>query len=254
MNLQGAEVGNWQRFLNEAGCRDDDNRPLIVDEQWGPRTSQATMEFQRRGSLPFSTGWVDKYTYEAAKLGGFIPFIQAKQCTVLYPNKRMFEMRYIVIHTMEAPEKPGTALAVAKWFSTLTDRKASAHYCIDPWNTIQCVRDTDIAWHAPGANGDGLGIELAGRAGQSVSDWNDEESKAILARATKLVAKLAKKYDIPIVRPTVSGILSKEKGICGHVDISRAFPSKTPQRDHWDPGPNFPWTEFLEGVRGELSM
>ena len=72
----------------------------------------------------------------------------------------------LVIHTMEAPEKPDTAENVAKWFAGSTAPQASAHYCIDADSIVQCVQDRDVAWHAPGANHNGLGFEHAGTAGR----------------------------------------------------------------------------------------
>src|SRR6476469_11249703 len=101
-----------------------------------------------------------------------IPFAQARN----YPHHRSNPIDVIVIQTMESPEKPDTAESVAAWFAGSSAPQASAHYCIDANSVVECVRDTDVAWHAPGANHNGIGLEHAGRAAQSAADWNDEYS------------------------------------------------------------------------------
>ena len=89
-------------------------------------------------------------------------FVQARN----YTRGRSNAIDVLVIHTMESPEKPDTAESVANWFGGATAPEASAHYCIDSDSIVQCVHDEDVAWHAPGANHNGLGFEHAGRAAQ----------------------------------------------------------------------------------------
>ena len=68
----------------------------------------------------------------------------------------------IVVHTMEMDEKGSTAESCASWFQNPA-AGVSAHYCVDADSIVQCVKEEDVAWHAPGANHDGIGIEHAGR-------------------------------------------------------------------------------------------
>ena len=93
----------------------------------------------------------------------------------------------IVIHTMEMDEKGETAENCAQWFRN-PGAEVSAHYCVDANSIVQCVRDQDVAWAAPGANRDGLQIEHAGRAKQTGRDWSDAYSTAMLERSATLVA------------------------------------------------------------------
>src|SRR4051812_19962604 len=101
-----------------------------------------------------------------------IPFVQARN----YTRGRSNAIDVIVIHTMESPEAADTAENVAGWFAGSSAPQASAHYCIDDNSVVQSVRDEDVAWHAPGANHNGLGFEHAGKAAQATRDWNDEYS------------------------------------------------------------------------------
>jgi N-acetyl-anhydromuramyl-L-alanine amidase AmpD len=154
-------------------------------------------------------------------------------------------IRWVVIHTMEIAERDGAAEACARWFASPVS-EVSAHYCVDAATTIQCVPEDDIAWHARGGNANSIGIELAGSAGQRALGWDDAYSRAVLDRAAGLAAELCERYGIPIRRLRVADLVAGRRGLTGHADISAAFHKS----DHWDPGPDFPWTQFLRLTRG----
>ena len=153
----------------------------------------------------------------------------------------------IVVHSMEMDEKGTTAESCAQWFLN-PSAKVSAHYCIDVDSIVQCVRDRDVAWHAPGANHNGIGIEHAGRARQSRAEWDDPYSRAMLARSTALVANLCRKYKIPATWLHPADLVAGKRGITSHNNVSRAFRRGT----HWDPGPGFPIEAYLRAVQAKL--
>ncbi|MGA4950450.1 N-acetylmuramoyl-L-alanine amidase [Streptomyces lydicamycinicus] len=162
---------------------------------------------------------------------------------------RSTAIRVIVIHDMEAPEGPLTAENVSHWFSTMpASSKASAHVCVDNNSAVRCVGDGDRAWHAPGANSDGLGLEIAGYARQSRAEWLDDYSKGALEQAAKVTAGWCRKHGIPAKKLSVAELKAGMKGIVGHGDVSAAFG----QTDHTDPGPNFPWDYFIGRVNALL--
>lgn len=149
--------------------------------------------------------------------------------------------RLIIPHTMEAPEGPQTAENVANYFKTVD---ASAHWCVDNNSRVRVVNDEDTAWTAPGANNDGLQIEIAGYAKQTAADWADQYSLQALENAAQCAAEWVQKYGIPIRKLSVAEVKAGQKGFAGHNDISQAYKKST----HWDPGPNFPWDYFLGRV------
>jgi N-acetyl-anhydromuramyl-L-alanine amidase AmpD len=153
----------------------------------------------------------------------------------------------IVIHTMEMDEKGETAENCAQWFRN-PGAKVSAHYCVDADSIIQCVRDQDVAWAAPGANSDGIQIEHAGRAKQTGRDWSDAYSTAMLERSARLVAELCTKYKIPVSWLYAADLLAGKRGITTHDAVSKAFK----RGSHWDPGTGFPVERYLALVRASL--
>ncbi|WP_177166080.1 N-acetylmuramoyl-L-alanine amidase [Nitrosomonas ureae] len=159
-------------------------------------------------------------------------------------------VRVIVIHSMEADEKGDTAEKIAKHFAT-TKKKKSAHICIDNNSIVQCVLDNNVAWAAPGANHDGIQIELAGYAAQKQPEWLDQYSTLVLENAAEVIAQYCLKYSIPIRQLTIEQLKDKKsKGIVSHSQVSEAFKMSS----HTDPGEGFPWQYFLDrvSVRYEL--
>lgn len=157
------------------------------------------------------------------------------------------EARKIVLHSMEAPEKGDTAEAIARYFAT-TERPASAHYCCDNNSVVQCCQTRDVAYGAPGANHDGVHIELAGYARQSAEEWRDAYSAAMLELAAELCGKiLVPKFKIPVLFLTAAMMRARPeaRGITTHAEVSKAFNRST----HTDPGKGFPVVEFLIRVR-----
>lgn len=81
----GPEVGNWQRFLVGMNVHDFEGVPISVDEVFGRRTAHGTRVYQAFRKIP-ETGFVDPLTRKAAIAEGFVPFIPAKNQTLLWPN------------------------------------------------------------------------------------------------------------------------------------------------------------------------
>lgn len=169
-------------------------------------------------------------------------FVQARNYTRTTGGRAI---DLIVVHTAETPEDAQRAESLAGWAAGSTAPRASWHYAVDPDSVVQSVRDQDAAWAAPGANHDGIHVELAGRAGQTAAQWQDAESRAILRRAAGLFAELAEQHNIPLVWLDPDDLIAGRRGITSHVNISRAFR----RSDHWDPGPAFPRAQFMGLVR-----
>jgi hypothetical protein len=160
-------------------------------------------------------------------------------------------VQFITIHTTEGSAHSQSAEDGAAYDARRTDG-TSAHYFVDNTSVIQCVRTNDRA-HTARTQGNRRGIhyELCARAGWAASRWADSYSEAMLKRAAKQAARDARKWGIPIRHLTVDQVKDGVKGFCSHWDITRAFPADG--GTHTDPGPNFPWSRFLDMVRAEIS-
>ena len=175
------------------------------------------------------------------------PFVKAKFFREVSGKRNV---RLIVIHSMEFPEKGDTAESCAKMFQDPRDqhgkpRPASAHLCIDNNSIVRCVLDNNVPAAAPGANRDGIHLELAGTARQTEAEWLDDYGHQLLNNAAEAAGQYCLKYDIPVRRLSDAELKDGEtKGFVSHAQVSEVFK----QSDHTDPGPGFPWTFFLESV------
>lgn len=166
------------------------------------------------------------------------PFIKARWYHAVTTGRR--PVRVVVIHDMEAPETSQTAENVAKYFAT-TDTQASAHICVDNNSIVQCVKDNDVAWAAPGANADGIQIEMAGYGNQTREQWLDFYGIGLLALVSDATAQYCLKYDLPVRHLTNAELQAGLKGIVGHYQVSAVYK----QSSHTDPGLNFPWDDYF---------
>lgn len=175
------------------------------------------------------------------------PRIQAKFYTHV---KERRDVRLVVIHAMQFRESPLTAEIIAKDFQTRSaSQKGSSHLCIDNNSIIQCVLDNDVAFAAPGANHDGIQIELAGFAEQTREQWLDEYGLEMLALAADASAQYCLKYGIPPKHLNDLELRNGARGLVGHDQVTRVYH----RSDHTDPGKGFPWDWFVAKVQKRVS-
>lgn len=159
---------------------------------------------------------------------------------------RKAKLRLIVMHTMESPEHDDTAENVAAWFAGANAPLASAHACVDNNSVVLCLPPSDTAWAAPGANADGYQIEQAGRAAQGIAGWADAYSQSMLRLSAAHARSIAQAAGIPLVHLTDAQLAAGAAGFVGHDQVSRVYK----RSDHTDPGPDFPWTQYMALVNG----
>lgn len=166
-----------------------------------------------------------------------LPFVPCNHRT---PRTEQCDL--IVIHTNEGPEGPTSAEGLAQY---LRGVDPGYHVVVDENSAVRCCEDDHTVWGAGGVNSRAWHLCLTGWSAQSVADWHDAESTAAIEIAAELVRQAAAKFGIPVQR--ITDPRGASRGICGHVDVSRYF---TASMGHTDPGPAFPWAEFIDRVRG----
>lgn len=174
--------------------------------------------------------------------------IKVKLADTANYSKTRREPSIIVIHATHGAEGPrkddDEAYAISKPLPP--GKKRSFHYVVDSDSATRCVPDLLTAWHAgKTANARGIGVEICGSASQTRAQWLDPVSLSTLNIAARLVADLCKEHKIPATLLQLPNLMQKQRGITTHHLCSLAWHEST----HWDPGPNFPLTEFIEAVR-----
>lgn len=142
---------------------------------------------------------------------------------------------------------PGQAHNTARYFQN-PNAGGSAHYVVDIADEHHCVTDSVVSWHAP-PNERSIGIEICSEGGDyplsyTREQWLSDAVAPALHRAAHRTAELCARFGIPPVKIGPSQLAAGAHGVCGHVDVSRAWR----QSDHSDPGPGFPWPEFMDLV------
>lgn len=175
-----------------------------------------------------------------------IPFLKAKYFKpVPPPQARRVDL--IVVHCAEVQESAGAAEWLMKYCAN-NDRVASWHYAVDCDSITQSVLEADVAYHAPGANANGIGIELATLGKPSAAMWADPYSQKMMTLAAWLAAGVCARWKIDPFFVNAAGLLEARRGITTHAEVSLAFK----KGDHMDPGPNFPMNDFIAKVKSRL--
>lgn len=157
-----------------------------------------------------------------------------------YPARNA-KIRLVVVHTAETPCEPGRAYNIAAYLANPSIR-ASAHYIVDPDETVAQVPDEGTAWAAPGANADGIQIEQAAFAGFTADDWKgDNQQRMLRTQLAPLVADLCSRHGLPAVWLSAADLLAGRAGVTDHNTVNAAYGLS----DHWDCGPSFPAAEFI---------
>lgn len=168
-------------------------------------------------------------------------------------------IRRVVIHSAVCPCEPGWAERIARYFKS-DAAGGSAHYTVDPAETIQAAWDSVVCWHAP-PNPGTLGVEMCDTPGPVPNDrphtaawkaarrawrWARPAQRRMLDRTARLTAELCLAYGLPVRYLTARELRRNPnaEGITTHAATSLAFRQST----HWDPG-WWPRRGFMRRVR-----
>lgn len=155
--------------------------------------------------------------------------------------------RFIVIHTFEGNgDISANAMAEYQSGKLPHQRTGSYHVVIDRHGISARENDDEYVPWAAGwnANRQGLHVCVAGRAEYTRAQWLEREPQ--LRELSRYLTHTSRLHAIPLAK--VTGLRDPNvRGVCGHSDVSQAWPTDT---NHWDPGGGFPFDRVLEYARG----
>lgn len=118
----------------------------------------------------------------------------------------------------------------------------------DNINSIRANTDDWLTWSA-GWTGNQIAVHLSfvARAAMTRSQWLG--ATRMLSEGADACAYWVKKFNFPIEKISAADLRAGKRGFFGHADVSLAWR----EVDHYDPGANFPWPEFLAMVRERVA-
>jgi hypothetical protein len=152
----------------------------------------------------------------------------------------------IVVHSLEAPPKPGMAFSLATGW--LQGANVSIHSITDPGESVDMVDLQHVASHCGGGNPYTIGNEHTGYAAYTRDQWTSDAVFPALRLGAKKAAAQAKAlgWSAADLRwLSIPQLKAGERGLATHNDCRLAFGGTT----HTDPGPGFPYAIFLQMVQ-----
>lgn len=172
--------------------------------------------------------------------------ILTPDCSIAYSaahhggKRSMSKVRLIVLHSTEG----STAKGAASWFANPASA-GSTQLVVDDRECYRTLPDDVVPYGAPGANEDGLHIEMAGFAKWTRAQWLEHEDT--VRRAAALAADWSATYGIPLVYVDAAGLRAGKSGVTTHWQVTKGLNGG---KGHVDPGPNFPLDVFMRYAGG----
>lgn len=153
-------------------------------------------------------------------------------------RRRLAEIDLLVVHSTQGT----TARGAARWFTNPACR-GSAHVVVDGLECFRTLPPSAIPWGAPGCNGRGWHLEIAGMAQWTRAEWLAR--RGTIERAAFKLAWHGRAFGIPMQRLTNAQLRAgRSSGIIDHDQASQVFGGT-----HWDVGDGFPMDVLLARAR-----
>ena len=201
LGMQGDDVADWQTILLAAGY---DLGRWRDDGDFGKQTHNATVAWQGERGLT-RDGLVGPATRAAIgsdPVERAVPWLEPGDISFVEARHFRWAARsvvhWLVIHTSEAREASTTAEALQSYAHTMADnRVASWHAAIDDDSVAASVREQHVAFHCPGLNRYGIGVELSGYARQNEAQWRDPFSTRMRELLAQYAAGALSRWGMP---------------------------------------------------------
>lgn len=167
------------------------------------------------------------------------------------PRRKPHRVRLYVVHLNIGPETPKlSAENVARYCARPLPPDYPAYHVIhDDDSDVLTAHDDERVNGAGGVAEVAYHACIVGRADQTAAQWADNFSTKAIAHAAAWARIKCPELGIPLRKINAAQVAADESGICGHWDVTQAYPANN--AGHYDPGPHFPWDHFMELVRAE---
>lgn len=154
--------------------------------------------------------------------------------------------RLLVVHTFEGQDLDVHRMMDYQSGRLPHQRTGSYHVVFDAAGASGRENDNEFIPWAAGWTGNRIGLHasLSGQAAFTRDQWLARGAQ--LEELARWLAHESRAQAIPLQKVIGVGDPSV-RGVCGHADISAAYPRET---DHTDPGAGFPWDHVLSLAAG----
>jgi hypothetical protein len=157
-----------------------------------------------------------------------------------YSSRGGSGVRLVVVHTAEGAT---TYQSLGNFFANPSSQVSSHTGIDDTLGTVgEYVKRDGKAWTAANYNPQAVQTELCAFAEWSGSEWSNHQN--MLKNTADWIREECNHYGLPITKLSASDAQGSGRGVCGHVDLGAGGGG------HWDPGPNFPWSQVMDMARG----
>lgn len=159
---------------------------------------------------------------------------------------RRGNVEILVVHTNEGREGKESAEALARYLAR-PDVVPGYHLICDENSSVLGAPFSHRTNGAGGVWDRAIHLCFTGFANQSYAQWNDPASTAAWGlQGADVARQVCERFGLPMRK--ISDPRPGNRGICGHGDVSRYY---IESQGHYDPGPHFPWPEFIATVIGK---
>jgi N-acetyl-anhydromuramyl-L-alanine amidase AmpD len=144
----------------------------------------------------------------------------------------------IAVHTAEG----ATTATSLEHYLDQPSVEASYHRLVDDTQAIHYLPDDVAAWAMLSGNHRAVQLCFTGFAAWPRSEWLAHDT--MLRLGAGIAREWCARYGIPAVKLTPAQVGADASGVMGHWDWTLGKKDGT----HTDPGPNFPWPEFMSYV------
>jgi hypothetical protein len=158
--------------------------------------------------------------------------------------------KFGVLHDAETPLTAGYARSIANYFTRNTN-ETSAHFMVDPVDTIEMLDTGLVAWHCGNGNTRSIGVEQAGYASFNTGQWTTSDGQRQIQRVAALMRDIHAVHGIGLYWMSDQQIRDAHAGrIVGGWTTHHRCSIVLGGSSHSDPDPSYPYATLMSVANG----